>query len=74
MRELKVGGPFHVKRASGFRTETIKSLQETEGRKMPTKAYYEDGTTIQNGDKLVRIVLTNGMIHYLKAGTYKILN
>ena len=61
---LRVGG--------AFRDTTIKSLQETVGSKMPTRAYYEDGSTIENRDELVRIVLSNGMITYMKKGTYRL--
>ena len=55
-----------------YRGSTIKSLQETTGAHTPTKAYYDDGTAIQSRDQLVRIVLSNGMIHYRKKGTYRL--
>lgn len=61
---LRVGGAYG--------DSTIKSLSETTGARMPTKAYYDDGTIIQDKDQLVRIVLTNGMIHYKKKGTYRV--
>lgn len=53
-----------------FRDTTIKSLQESVGFKMPSKAYYEDGKPIECKDELVRIVLTNGQITYMKKGSY----
>ena len=48
----------------------IKSITETIGSKMPTKAQYDDGTYVQNEDQVARIVLQNGMIHYMKKGSY----
>lgn len=48
----------------------IKSITETIGSKIPTKAQYDDGTYVQNEDQIVRIVLQNGMIHYMKNGSY----
>lgn len=48
----------------------IKSITETFGSKMPTKAQYDDGTYVQNEDQIARIVLKNGMIHYMKKGSY----
>ena len=50
----------------------IKSITETIGSKMPTKAQYDDGTYVQNEDQVARIVLQNGMIHYMKKGSYNI--
>ena len=50
--------------------QTIKSISETVGSKMPTKAQYDDDSYVQNSDQLVRIVLHNGMIHYMKKGSY----
>ena len=61
---LRVGGVYE--------DSTIKSLQETTGVYTPTKAYYDDGKSIMSRDQLVRIVLTNGMIHYKKKGTYRL--
>ena len=60
---LTVGGPYK----DGY---TIKSITETVGSKMPTKAQYDDDTYVQNTDQIVRIVLNNGMIHYMKKGSY----
>ena len=48
----------------------IKPITETIGSKIPTKAQYDDGTYVQNEDQIVRIVLQNGMIHYMKNGSY----
>ena len=48
----------------------IKSITETIGGKMPTKAQYDDGTYVQNEDQVARIVLQNGMIRYMKKGSY----
>ena len=48
----------------------IKSITEAIGSKMPTKAQYDDGTYVQNEDQVARIVLQNGMIHYMKKGSY----
>jgi hypothetical protein len=48
----------------------IKSITETIGSKMPTKAQYDDGTCVKNEDQVARIVLQNGMIHYMKKGSY----
>lgn len=61
---LRVGGAYE--------DSTIKSLRETTGVYTPTKAYYDDGMSIMSRDQLVRIVLTNGMIHYKKKGTYRL--
>lgn len=44
----------------------IKSITKTNGFKMPTKAYYDNGKTIQSTDQLYRVVLDNGMIRYVK--------
>lgn len=68
---LTVGGVYlNFEEKYGWPPLVIKSLEETVGIKMPTKAYYEDGKLIENKDELVRIVLTNGMIRYMKKGTY----
>ena len=61
-KNLVVGGLY----SGDYR---IKSITETIGSKMPTKAQYDDGTYVQNEDQIVRIVLQNGMIHYMKKGT-----
>ena len=62
-KNLEVGGLY----SGDYR---IKSITETIGSKMPTKAQYDDGTYVQNEDQIVRIVLQNGMIHYMKKGSY----
>ena len=62
-KNLVVGGLY----SGDYR---IKSITETIGSKMPTKAQYDDGTYVQNEDQIVRIVLQNGMIHYMKNGSY----
>ena len=62
-KKLVVGGLY----SCDYR---IKSITETIGSKMPTKAQYDDGTYVQNEDQIVRIVLQNGMIHYMKKGSY----
>ena len=61
---LRVGGAYG--------DSIIKSLSETTGVHIPTKAYYDDGKSIENRDQLIRIVLINGMIHYKKKGTYRL--
>ena len=63
IKNLVVGGLY----SGDYR---IKSITETIGSKMPTKAQYDDGTYVQNEDQIVRIVLQNGMIHYMKKGSY----
>ena len=66
-------GQLIILRVDGvYGDSTIKSLQETTGVHTPTKAYYDEGKPIMNRDQLVRIVLTNGMIHYKKKGTYRL--
>lgn len=62
-KNLVVGGLY----SGDYR---IKSITETIGSKIPTKAQYDDGTYVQNEDQIVRIVLQNGMIHYMKNGSY----
>ena len=62
-KNLVVGGLY----SGDYR---IKSITETIGSKMPTKAQYDDGTYVQNEDQVARIVLQNGMIHYIKNGGY----
>jgi len=50
---------------------TIKSITVIDGNRCPTKAYYDDGTTIPSSDKGVgRVVLNSGFIHYLKPHTF----
>lgn len=75
LKVLKVGGLYYPQDRNDYRVDLmIKSITETVGSKMPTKAYYDNGETIQNSDQLARVVLQNGMIHYLKKGTYRIVS
>lgn len=69
---IRIGQLTLLRVGEVYRGSTIKSLQETIGTHTPTKAYYDDGTAIQSRDQLVRIVLSNGMIHYRKKGTYRL--
>lgn len=68
---LTIGGLYYPQAKDDYRTDLmIKSITETSGSKMPTKAQYDDGTYVQNEDQVARIVLQNGMIHYMKNGSY----
>ena len=68
---LTIGGLYYPQAKDDYRTDLmIKSITETIGSKMPTKSQYDDGTYVQNEDQVARIVLQNGMIHYMKNGGY----
>ena len=60
----KTGDKYIVKGVSVVKT--VKSFHIVEGSRCPTKAYYDDGTTVQNSDKVQRIVLSDGQIRYVK--------
>lgn len=60
----KIGDKYIEKGVSV--TRTVKSFKVLSGSKCPTKAYYDDGTTVQNSDNVQRIVLSDGQIRYVK--------
>ena len=57
-KTLKVGDTY--------KGVVVKSVKETTGAHCPTKAFYDNGDSIMNSDKVLRIVLENGFIHYIK--------
>ena len=62
-------GQYHTLKAGDlYKGIPIKSTSKITGAQCPTKAYYDSGQTIQNTDKVLRMVLENGFIHYVKLG------
>ena len=60
-------GQYHTLKAGDmYKGVRIKMTQTISGAQCPTKAYYDSGQTIQNTDKVLRIVLETGFIHYIK--------
>lgn len=64
MKMYKVGDTYTEKGVSV--TRTVKSFKVLPGSKCPTKAYYDDGTTVKNSDNVQRVVLSDGQIRYVK--------
>jgi len=69
----KIDGVLLLPTDGRYQGVAVKSFKVAKGVDMPTKAYYDDGATIQNQDDVVRVVLTNGMIHYLRKSECKII-
>ncbi len=49
-----------------YEGSTVKFTRRVSGAQTPTKAYYDDGKPVESGDEVLRVVLVNGMIHYVK--------
>ncbi len=55
-----------LKAGDTYKGVVIKSVKEISGSHCPTKAFYDNGDVIISSDKVLRVVLTNGFIHYVK--------
>jgi len=55
-----------LKPGDSYGSCTVKSVHKIQGAQAPIKAYYDDGKPIENKDDVLRMVLDNGMIHYVK--------
>lgn len=55
-----------LKAGDTYKGVVVKSVKEIPGSHCPTKAFYDDGTTVANTDKVLRVVLETGFIHYVK--------
>lgn len=62
----RIGQYKTLKTGDLYKGTPIKSVKEITGAQCPTKAYYDNGETVQNADKVLRIVLSTGFIHYIK--------
>jgi hypothetical protein len=62
----RIGEVRRLKPGDLYRGVLVKATNEMTGAHCPTKAYYDNGVTVQNTDKVLRIVLENGFIHYIK--------
>lgn len=62
----RIGQYQTLKAGDMYKGVRIKVTQAISGAQCPTKAYYDNGQTVQNTDKVLRIVLENGFIHYIK--------
>lgn len=55
-----------LKTGDTYKGVVVKSVKEITGAHCPTKAFYDNGDAIVNTDKVLRIVLETGFIHYVK--------
>lgn len=55
-----------LKTGDTYKGVVIKSVKEIRGSNCPTKAFYDNGDAIVNSDKVLRVVLETGFIHYVK--------
>lgn len=62
----RIGQYKTLKAGDLYKGTPVKSAKEITGTQCPTKAYYDNGETVQNADKVLRIVLSTGFIHYIK--------
>ena len=62
----RIGQYQTLKAGDMYKGVRIKVTQTISGAQCPTKAYYDNGQTVQNTDRVLRIVLENGFIHYIK--------
>lgn len=72
-RRRRIGEMRVFRVGDSYCGSTIKSIKVIDGSRCPTKAYYDDGTTIPSSDSGIgRAVLSNGFIHYLRPHTFMI--
>ena len=62
----RIGQYKSLKAGDLYKGIPVKSSKVITGAQCPTKAYYDNGETVQNADKVLRIVLSTGFIHYVK--------
>ena len=62
----RIGEVRRLKPGDLYRGARVKATKEMTGAYCPTKAYYDNGATVQNTDRVLRVVLENGFIHYIK--------
>ena len=55
-----------LKPGDKYERSTVKSTRRILGTQTPTKAHYDNGKPIECKDEVLRVVLVNGMIHYVK--------
>ena len=57
-KTLKVGDTY--------KGVVVKSVKQIPGSHCPSKASYDNGDAVMNTDNVLRLVLTTGLIHYVK--------
>lgn len=62
----RIGQYKTLKAGDLYKSIPVKSAKKITGAQCPTKAYYDNGEAVQNADKVLRIVLSTGLIHYIK--------
>ena len=55
-----------LKTGDTYKGVVVKSVKEITGVHCPSKAFYDNGDAIVNSDKVLRVVLETGFIHYVK--------
>lgn len=55
-----------LKAGDTYKGIVVKSVKKITGAYCPTKAFYDNGDDIMNSDNVLRVILTNGFIHYVK--------
>lgn len=55
-----------LKAGDMYRGVRVKVAQKVTGAQTPTRAFYDNGEPVKTTDKVLRIVLNNGFIHYIK--------
>ena len=55
-----------LKAGDTYKGVIVKSVKEIPGGYCPTKAFYDNGEYVKTTDKVLRVVLETGFIHYIK--------
>ena len=56
----------NLKAGDIYRGVLVKVTQTLTGAQCPIRAFYDNGEYVKTTDKVLRIVLNNGFIHYIK--------
>jgi hypothetical protein len=55
-----------LKPGDQYEGSVVKSTRRVSGVQVPTRALYDNGELVGSQDEILRVVLVNGMIHYVK--------